>query len=68
METFVVQIWALAGESNTSGMDMRGYVEHVGTGRREAFRCLGDLVAFLESPHHEQPREVGDDAPPVDGT
>ena len=36
---------------------LRGFVEHVGSGRRESFRTTADLLAFLES---QQPQQTSD--------
>jgi len=58
VKTFVVQIWAQAGEANATGGELRRFVEHVGSGRREAFRSARDLIAFFESQQDPQPQEV----------
>ena len=47
METFVVQIWASADETGAAAGGLPGFVEHVDSGRREAFREAGELLAFL---------------------
>lgn len=49
VETFVVQIWTSADETEASHSDLRGFVEHVGSGRRKAFRNAADFVAFFQS-------------------
>lgn len=57
METYVVQIWVRSDEEAPSRGDLRGFVEHVGSGRREPFRGAHELIAFLEA-HQPQPQEV----------
>jgi hypothetical protein len=58
VETFVVQIWAPVDEPETSGDDLRGFVEHVDSGRREPFRNSRELLAFFEAQRDAQPQEV----------
>jgi hypothetical protein len=55
VETFVVQIWHPANDSTADGADLRGFVQHVGSGRREAFRGVSALIVFLEV--HRQPKQ-----------
>jgi hypothetical protein len=47
VETFVVQLFAPAEEIEAGRGCLPGFVEHVGSGRREAFREAGELLAFL---------------------
>jgi hypothetical protein len=54
VETFVVQIWTSAEVTEASPSDLRGFVEHVGSGRRKAFRNAADLIAFFQSQAHPQ--------------
>ena len=42
--------------ADTKRSDLRGTVEHVGSGRREAFRDSRELLAFLVT-EHAQPTE-----------
>jgi hypothetical protein len=57
METYVVQIWIPSEEEGSRG-DLRGFVEHVGSGRREPFRNSGEFLAFFEALQATQPQEV----------
>jgi hypothetical protein len=57
METYVVQIWAPSEEAESRG-DLRGFVEHVATGRREPFRTIAELIAFFDAQQDRQPQEV----------
>jgi hypothetical protein len=58
VETYVVQIWIRSDEQAPSRGDVCGFVEHVGSGRREPFRDSGELLAFLETQQDPQPQEV----------
>ena len=58
METYVVQIWIRADEEAPSHGDLCGFVEHVGSGRRESFRDSSELLAFFETQQDPQPQEV----------
>lgn len=59
METYVVQIWiGSEDEEPPRSGDLRGFVEHVGSGRRERFRDSGELLAFFETQQDPQPQEV----------
>ena len=49
VETFVVQICAPGDDVEAGPGRLPGFVEHVGSGRREAFREAGELLAFLRS-------------------
>jgi hypothetical protein len=64
VETFVVQIWPPADTDEADGGDLRGFVEHIGSGRREAFRGASHLVAFFEVHRELQRKEVGLEEPP----
>ncbi len=59
METYVVQIW-IGFEDEEAPMrgDLRGFVEHVGSGRRASFRDTGELFAFFETQQDPEPQEV----------
>jgi hypothetical protein len=46
VQTFLVRVWTPAGGEEAPS-DLRGFVEHVGTGRREAFLSDRDAVAFI---------------------
>ena len=57
MEVYVIQIGTRPeGEAATSRGELRGTVEHVGSGHREPFRDARELLAFLHSEHKPQPR------------
>jgi hypothetical protein len=58
VETYVVQIWLGSDDEGPSRGDLRGFVEHVGSGRRESFRGVRELVAFFETQQDQQPQEV----------
>jgi hypothetical protein len=59
VETYVVQIWIRAEEDETPNRaDLRGFVEHVGSGRRAPFRDSGELLAFFETQQEPKPQEV----------
>jgi hypothetical protein len=49
VETFVVQICVPTDDVEPGGGRLPGFVEHVGSGRRAAFRGAGELLAFLGS-------------------
>jgi hypothetical protein len=53
METYVIQIRFLAAADTVADSDLRGVIEHVGSGRRASFRDVRELTAFL---HAEQQR------------
>ena len=58
METFVIQIPTQPERTTeASGDELRGVVEHVGTGRRRPFTGASELLAFLEA-HHRGLKEV----------
>ena len=49
METFVLRVWTPA-ESNepvVQGYGLRGFVEHVGSGRSDPFRGGDELLALV---------------------
>ena len=58
METFVIRM-ARRKEQGEAGSDreLRGTVEHVGSGRRQPFRDTRDLIAFLRTEHLRDPQE-----------
>jgi hypothetical protein len=59
METFVIRMGRRT-EKGKAGSDreLRGTVEHVGSGRRETFRDTRELLAFLHTDHTRNPEEV----------
>ncbi len=49
VETFVIRIWTPAEQNDDpQRYRLRGFVEHIGSGERDAFRGAGELLAFLE--------------------
>jgi hypothetical protein len=58
VETFVVQIWSSVDDNDPGHDDLRGFVEHVDSGRRVSFRDARDLLAFLEAQRDPQRQEV----------
>jgi len=58
VETYVVQIWTRSDEEGPRRGDLRGFVEHVGSGRREPFRDAGELLALFQTQQDPQPQEV----------
>jgi hypothetical protein len=59
MERFVIQIPTQTHtRTPASEGELRGVVEHVGTGRREAFANVGQLAAFLRADHQDSWKEV----------
>ena len=58
MQTFLVRVWTPA-TSEEEPPDLRGFVEHVGTGRRRAFQSDRDALAFIRDclggPHDGRP-------------
>ena len=59
METFVIQIPPRPEADRKGGADdVRGVIEHVGTGHREAFADVGELAAFLCADHRDSWKEV----------
>jgi hypothetical protein len=58
VETYVVQIWIRPDEKAPNGGHLRGFVEHVSSGRREPFREVGELIAFFETQQDPPPHEV----------
>jgi hypothetical protein len=60
VETYVVQIWIRSDEDEEapSRGELRGFVEHVASGRREPFRDSGQLLAFFETKQDQEPQEV----------
>lgn len=52
METFVIQIpTRLETEQSARQEEIRGLVEHVGTGQRKRFTNTRELLAFLQTSH-----------------
>lgn len=58
METYVVQLWISGREDEPGRGDLRGFVEHVPSGRRTPFRDSDELLAFLQAEGGSQPKEV----------
>ena len=62
METFVVRVWRAAGEPmipETARMQLRGLVEHVGTGTTARFGGGEELLQFLRRPLRPMDSETG---------
>jgi hypothetical protein len=57
VQTFVVQIWAPVDATEAGCDGLRGFVEHVDSGRRESFRDSRELLAFFEVQWEPQPQE-----------
>jgi hypothetical protein len=57
VQTFIVRVWVPAEAQRPSPEDLRGIVEHVGSGRSAAFGDAAELVAFLET--RDRPRGDG---------
>jgi hypothetical protein len=58
IETYVIRIGIRAeGDAATGQGELRGTVEHVGSGRRESFHDARALIAFLQSVHGREPEE-----------
>ena len=53
-----MQIWTPPDEEASSPRDLRGFVEHVGSGRREPFRAVAELIAFFKADQERQPAEL----------
>ena len=59
METFVIQIPTQADDAGQTGPDdLRGVVEHVGSGSRRSFAGALELLAFLTADHGDLPKEA----------
>ena len=59
METFVIQIPPRPEADRKGGADdVHGVIEHVGSGRREAFADVGELAALLRADHRDSWKEV----------
>jgi hypothetical protein len=59
METFVIQIGTHPQDSTqASREELRGVVEHVGSGRRQSFANARELLAFLRADHRDQAKEA----------
>jgi hypothetical protein len=58
METFVIQIWNQAEKAEASGDELRGFVEHLGSGRRESFRDERELLSYLHAEQRHPQQEV----------
>jgi hypothetical protein len=51
MQTFVVRVWAEAAGPEHEPEELRGIVEHLGSGESHAFKDDTELLSFL----HERP-------------
>jgi hypothetical protein len=59
METFVIQIPTQTDDTGQTGPDdLRGVVEHVGSGKRRSFAGTPELVRFLTAEHRDLPNKV----------
>jgi hypothetical protein len=59
METFVIQIGTHPQDSTqASREELRGVVEHVGSGRRQPFANAPELLAFLRADHRDEATEA----------
>ena len=59
METFVIQIPPRPEADRKGGADdVRGVIEHVGSGRRETFTNAGELLAFLHADYRDSHKEA----------
>lgn len=59
VETFVIRIWTPAErDDDPERYRLRGLVEHVGSGERDAFRGAGELLAFLDARLDPTPKEL----------
>lgn len=57
MQTYVVRIWVPAGEPEDREQ-VRGVVEHLGTGASQPFRDGAELLAFLHAQPSLRERDV----------
>ncbi len=53
-----MQIWIRSDEEAPNDGDLRGFVEHVGSGQRAPFRSAGELLGFFETKQDQEPQEV----------
>ena len=60
MDTYVIQIGTKVQDDAVAsgGGDLRGTIEHVGSGRREPFRDDRELLVFLKTEHSRESEEV----------
>jgi hypothetical protein len=59
METFVIQIPTQPEDTDaTSAPDLRGVVEHVGSGSRHPFADSRELLTLLRADYRGLPKEV----------
>jgi len=49
VETFVVRVWLPAEDDTRATAEMRGFVNHVGSGGSNPFRGIDELLALLRS-------------------
>jgi hypothetical protein len=59
METYVIRMGTrVEDDAAMRHGELRGVVEHVGSGRREPFSDARELLAFLQTEHRRQSEEV----------
>ena len=63
METFVLRVWTPSreeaeSEGGASPRGLHGFLEHVGSDRREAFHTRAELIALIESAVRSSALEV----------
>lgn len=59
METYVIRIAAQPEKSGeTSARELRGLIEHVGSGSRQPFADTRELLAILRAESRATPKEV----------
>jgi hypothetical protein len=59
VDTFVVQIWVSADPGSSRG-ELHGFVEQVGSGRRERFRSAQELIKLFELDRSDRLRDPTD--------
>jgi hypothetical protein len=58
VEAFVVQIWTTVEETDASRDDLRGFIEHVDSGRREPLRTAVNCSLSSKASKVHNPQEV----------
>jgi hypothetical protein len=59
VETFVINIWTPAEhDDDPQRYRLRGFVQHIGSGKRDAFRGAGELLAFIEGRLERTPHDL----------
>jgi hypothetical protein len=59
VQTFVIRLWEPPAESDDDVDELRGVVEHFGSGRSETFKDDAELLAFLRAGTWERELQVG---------